>query len=57
MTEGEYFREQLITFIENHKEDFISDYENILYKLCFRKKISATFLNFIGIEKQYISLN
>ena len=30
MTEGEYFREQLITFIENHKEDFISDYEYLI---------------------------
>jgi len=29
MTEGEYFREQLITFIENHKEDFISIKESM----------------------------
>lgn len=30
MTEGECFRAQLITFIENHKEDFISGYENLI---------------------------
>ncbi|MGL6645873.1 hypothetical protein ACSZOH_10710 [Aeromonas caviae] len=30
MTEGEYFRGQLITFIGNHKEDFISDYEYLI---------------------------
>lgn len=30
MTEGEYFREQLIILIENHKEDFFYDYENLI---------------------------
>lgn len=30
MAEGEYFREKLILLIENNKEDFFSDYENLI---------------------------
>ncbi|MFM1650457.1 hypothetical protein [Aeromonas salmonicida] len=30
MTEGEYFSEQLIIFIENHKDDFTDSYETFI---------------------------
>ncbi|WP_447834400.1 hypothetical protein [Aeromonas veronii] len=30
MTEGEYFSEQLIIFIENHKDDFTDNYEVLM---------------------------